>query len=81
MLAIKQKTPVPNTIVPFAKLYLFFFLSLNIIRSPIIVEIRKSIKKPIITIYIHYLLFLETFVQLNCSASLWRCVSNLYQLK
>ncbi len=52
MQAIKEKIPVPKAIVPLATLYLFFFLSLNMKSSPVVVEIRKIIKKPIGTIYI-----------------------------
>lgn len=52
MQAIKEKIAVPKAIVPLATLYLFFFLSLNIKSSPVVVEIRKIIKKPIGTIYI-----------------------------
>lgn len=52
MQAIKEKIPVPKAIVPLATLYLFFLLSLNIKSSPVVVKIRKSIKKPIGTIYI-----------------------------
>jgi len=52
MQAIKEKIPVPKEIVPVTTLYLFFFLSLNIKSSPVVVDIRKIIKKPIDTIYI-----------------------------
>ena len=52
MQAIKEKIPVPKAIVPVATLYLFFFLNLNIRSSPVVVDIRKIIKKPTVTIYI-----------------------------
>jgi len=52
MQAIKEKIPVPNAIVPLVTVYLFFFLSLNIKSSAVVVEIRKIKKNPIGTIYI-----------------------------
>lgn len=52
MQAIKEKIPVPKAIVTLAMLYLFLFFSLNMKRSPVVVEIRKIITKPIGTIYI-----------------------------
>lgn len=49
MQAIKEKIPVPKAIVPLTMLYLFFSLTMK--SSPVVVVIRKIIKKPIGTIY------------------------------
>jgi len=54
MQAIKEKIPVPKETVPVTTLYLFFFLSLNIKSNPVIVAIRKFIKKTIGKIYIYF---------------------------